>query len=640
MRPTATGLLCIILAVLGGPACQGKKPAGEPAASAASAAGWRVIGPGGGGSMFTPRVDPFNPRHVLLHCDMTGGYVTRDEGQSWRMFNFRSTIQDFVFDPATPGTVYAFNSGLYRSADGGTSWELVYPPPARIVAERMGLDHGNQYFETDDSLTRFCPLEAVCLDPGDARQIYAGCGAPRISQDSLPAVFLGDSVTVLYSADRGAGWRKTCRLTGRQMVGIFPGGWWDSPGRAVVVTDRAASLVSPDGSVSGSFPLPTGRVFAASGGRGESAAVIYLAREARGGDKGLAGGLYRSEDGGRSWRQCGIELFDTWTRTGRVPYFNTIEACRDHPENVYLSVRAYWQPRGDNPVLCYGVARSRDSGRSWQWVYFTDGSTVSHTEYRGGWMVESYGPGWEGNPHGIGVSPTDPEICYTADYGRASRTTDGGKTWEQVYGNRLPDGGWTTRGLDVTTCYGVHFDPFDPAHLFISYTDIGLFNSFTGGKSWLHSLKGVPEPWWNTCYWAEFDPEVRGRVWSVWGNGHDLPRLKMWRRPGFLESYQGGVAVSDDGGRSWRPQTNGIPPNTVCTHLSVDPSSLAGARTIYVCGTGRGVFKSTDSGESWRLVNEGIGPNRYTWRITLLPDGELLLVVMRALDDSGRVLPG
>jgi hypothetical protein len=45
---------------------------------------------------------------------------------------------------------------------------------------------------------------------------------------------------------------------------------------------------------------------------------------------------------------------------------------------------------------------------------------------------------------------------------------DGGASWQAVYSIRTPDGGWTTNGLDATTSYGVHFDPFDRRHMFIS----------------------------------------------------------------------------------------------------------------------------------------------------------------------------
>ena len=59
----------------------------------------RVIGPGGGGSMFNPTVSPHDKNTVLVSCDMTGAYITHDGGQSWRMFNLRGTVRFFAFDP-------------------------------------------------------------------------------------------------------------------------------------------------------------------------------------------------------------------------------------------------------------------------------------------------------------------------------------------------------------------------------------------------------------------------------------------------------------------------------------------------------------------------------------------------------------
>ena len=44
----------------------------------------------------------------------------------------------------------------------------------------------------------------------------------------------------------------------------------------------------------------------------------------------------------------------------------------------------------------------------------------------------------------------------------------------------------------------------------------------------------------------------------------------MWRR-NSPAGFNGGVARSDDGGRSWRVQNNGMP-QTAATHILRDPS--------------------------------------------------------------------
>ena len=134
---------------------------------------------------------------------------------------------------------------------------------------------------------------------------------------------------------------------------------------------------------------------------------------------------------------------------------------------------------------------------------------------RDAWLSDLFGPGWGGSPSEFGVAPSNPDICYGTDSGRTMRTIDGGKTWTGIYSKRQPDGNYATSGLDVTTSYGVHFDPFDLKRMFISYTDIGLFRSENGGKSWPGATQGVPRQWRNTTYWITFDPEIRGRVWGA-----------------------------------------------------------------------------------------------------------------------------
>jgi hypothetical protein len=187
--------------------------------------------------------------------------------------------------------------------------------------------------------------------------------------------------------------------------------------------------------------------------------------------------------------------------------------------------------------------------------------------------------------------------------------------------------------LDVTTNYGVIFDPFDLHRIFIPYTDIGLFRSEDGGKGWVSSTAGVPEEWVNTTYWIVFDPAVSGRVWGAMSGTHDLPRPKMWRRtsPG---KFKGGVALSEDGGKTWRPSNQGMP-QTAATHILLDTRSPAKARVLYVAGFGRGVFKSDNGGKSWRLRNDGISQkDPFAWRLAQDGHGVLYVIVARRSEDG------
>jgi len=244
-------------------------------------------------------------------------------------------------------------------------------------------------------------------------------------------------------------------------------------------------------------------------------------------------------------------------------------------------------------------------------------------------MEKSFDPGWGGSPIDLGVAPGNPDVCYAGDNGRGYKTGDGGKTWSQVYSRNNTDGSYSSSGLDVTTCYGIHFDPSDRNHFFICYTDIGLFHSFNGGKSWFHSITGVPREWQNTCYDLVFDPDVKGRVWSVWANAHDLPRTKMFGGGGRFDRFSGGVCISEDFGRNWKEASPGLPENAVCTGILLDKSSSAESRILYVSVFDRGIYKSTDGGSGWKPVNKGLGDNLYAWQVRQNANGRLFALFAR-----------
>ena len=173
----------------------------------------------------------------------------------------------------------------------------------------------------------------------------------------------------------------------------------------------------------------------------------------------------------------------------------------------------------------------------------------------------------------------------------------------------------------------------DPKRMFIAYTDIGLFRSENAGESWASATLGLPNDWVNTTYWIMFDPEVKGRVWGAMSYTHDLPRPKMWRRASPT-SYRGGVAISDDGGRTWSPSNQGMP-QTAATHILLDPTSPVHQRVLYITGFGRGVFKSTDGGKTWIMKNKGLAdPQPFAWRLARDMKGTLYLVVARRSEDG------
>jgi len=586
---------------------------------------WTVLGPGGGGAQFTPTISPHNTNRVLVGCDMTGSYVSDDGGGSWRMFNLRGRTRFFEFDPSSPDTIYAQGSGLWRTTDAGKTWNLVYPAPASITGISMPDDHAGE--RTVTSTGPAPAITALAIDPADSRTLIA-------------AFSMGRSMTQLrVSSDRGESWTMLRELAGWvRRIYIDP----RSPGsdRTIYTILANSVAVREKGGWREGPPAPGVDTFAdvsagflPEGGK----LIVYAVARASWKDGNLSGGILVTENGGETWRQAGADLVARMKLPAPAPDFPAVATSLRHPNVAYVSVGRIGI---DGGPPSFGVMKTTDLGRTWQFVRRE--SDAKSPDVDDGWVSERFGPGWGDNPLSLGVCPTNPDLCYATDYGRTLKSSDGGRTWMAAYTRKHPDGGWVSRGLDVTTCYGVHFDPFDPKRMFISYTDIGLFLSENAGASWTSAtVKGVPRPWVNTTYWVEFDPGIKGRMWAVMSGTHDLPRPKMWRR-GSPSGYQGGVCRSDDGGRTWTVTTEGMP-QTAATHILIDRRSPADARVLYVTGFGRGVFKSTDSGASWKQMNSGLPAKEpFAWRMAQDRDGVLYLIIARRSDDGaiGNELDG
>lgn len=615
---------------------------GPPAGGKPSGDRVTILGPGGGGAQYIPTISPHDPNLVFVRCDMTGAYVTEDGGRNWRLFNLRTVVQDFEFDPLRPGVVYAANSGLYRSQDRGRTWHLLYPRPEDVVREAMEGDHASHRFVTRDGMPD-AQIQKVRVDPVQPGRLYIALGPARE----------GDAaVRLLVSEDDGATWRLLGTVPGRRALAMFPGSWVQRPGELAVFTESAAARL---GAVAGSPPvtLPAEGLAAVEGGNGAEGPILYALPDSgrRGREDSAGETVFRSRDFGRSWEPALGNLHADVQAAGRPPRFQALAVSEQHPETAYLSAAAFWILENGLPQRHSGILKTASAGDRWEWVLSIAGGQVLSSNFRGGWLHRQLG--WFSSPTHLGVGPRHPEVVYGTDSGRTFKSSDGGATWEQLISRDFADGSATTRGLDVTTTYGVHFDPFDPKHIMITYTDIGLFHSFDGGRTWQHAIAGIPRQWRNTCYWLEFDPAVRGRIWSVWSNVHDLPRPKMFRSGNLVNGNQkGGVAVSGDGGRWWELLNTGVlgpdglhrdgmRPGAVPTHLVLDPQSPVEARTLYVADFGYGVWKTVDGGRTWQLKRDGIDPsNLNCWRLVRLPDGSLLLLVARGGLEGGQVIPG
>jgi len=564
------------------------------AVAAAGPEHWAVIGPGGGGAQFLPAISPHDPNVAFVACDMTGSYLTHDGGKSWRMFNLRGRTSLFAFDPATRGTMYAYGIGLFRSVDGGQRWSLVYPHPRDVRKVIISGDHAEESLDTVPGASG--QILALAVDPTDSKTLFA-------------AFRENGAVALKVSTNQGASWTAAATLDdGARAIYVDP----HSPhgNRTLYVAGNTKLAVRENGAWREGVPVPGGAIQSVSGGFPEHGGklAVYAA---------TPGGLRLSLDGGFSWRELlpGLGI-------------RAVAASLNHPESAYASYSGL--RRGAQTF--FGVAVTRDSGKTWSYLWHEANRPAANVD-QGGWIDPALGPDWGEHPLELAVSPDHPELCYATDMGRTLKTADGGNTWAAVYTRQSGASGYTTTGLNVTTAYGVHFDPFDARRMFISYTDIGLFRSDDGGASWRPSGRGVPRAWSNTTYWMEFDPQVKGRVWAVMSGTHDLPRPKMWRHTP-VERFRGGVCRSDDGGATWTPLTGGMA-QTAATHILLDRRSPKNARVLYVAGFGRGVYKSADGGATWTLKNNGLpGHEPFAWRLAQAGDGTLYVVIARRSEDG------
>jgi len=555
---------------------------------------------------------------------MTGTYLTTDGGQNYELVNFPNGASSFAYDPNDPAVIYIGATDLNKTTDYGKTFSRLFPKDDQILSETFEGDHANYALETVPN--------SIYRDVGDEKRIN------QVLVDPLNSkwIYFGVNNYFFTSVDSGASWQKialdnpveyiyTNKEDLADRVYIF-----SSDG--LTVFEKETRAVSQS-----SFPPDMKPAFSFSAGVSEKSqsAILYALHSdaslrANGGIASTS--LWSSKDLGKTWIICQDSIL--MNKNQSLPTYSKLATSEHNAEHVYIVASSYQEKKEDGSTKhWYGALKSTDAGLSWNWVWKGGGGSGKYGVRDGAdalnqqdaWVQEAFG-GEYIRFIDIGVSPNDPNVALLTDWYRVLKTTDGGNSWKEAYSDLQPGGGFRSRGLDVTTSYGVHFDPFDKNHIAISYTDIGFHHSFDGGKSWLRSIEGIPPSWVNTCYWMTFDPEIKNKIWSVWSNLHDFPRGKMTRDPSWKERGRGGVAMSMDGGKTWKPSSEGIGQNTPSTSIVLDGNSPANNRTLYVASYGKGVFKSLDEGHTWSEKNKGIEGSLAAFEITISPDGVLYLV--------------
>ena len=322
---------------------------------------------------------------------------------------------------------------------------------------------------------------------------------------------------------------------------------WELRGRVGSRLDAVVTRVIAD-------PRDTSRLFAA---------VWYRAA-------GAGGGVFQSQDAGRTWSLVG--LGDEEVRA--------LESAVSQPDDLVAGTRT-------------GVFRSTDGGKAWARI-----SPPGDAELR--------------NVDSLAIDPRDPETIYVGTYHLPWRTNNGGKTWHPISAGIIDDSDIMSLSVDAT----------NPERLYISACS-GIYRSENQGNQWI-KLQGVPyaarrtqaivqdtaapkifyagttEGLWVTRdsgeSWVRTTPKdwVVSSVAVLGSKGEEAGRL-------VLGTEGQGVQVSDDRGVTFSEANHGFA--HVVVRLLTGDQFEAGHLLMLTEQAGTQIQESWDEGESWAPVS-------------------------------------
>lgn len=553
---------------------------------------WTPVGLAGGGAMYSISGSPRDRNLMMLSCDMSGAYISRDGGCDWELIHHAmlrgNTTCPALFDPDKAGTIYAvdgYAGCLKVSTDAGRTWGRV--PGRAPWSGRMTLLYK------------------------DGAAFFAG----------------GENGTWL-SSDAFMTWTACAGIEGR-LIGICA----DRRSRNVYIagTDRGVFRSEDGGKVFRRIAqsLPARPLKSFAGGSDGRKTMLYVSVECRAEGGKLTGGIYASEDGGKTWQavmnpELNVETSRSskWAN-GDIAQYPFVLTTDRLPGRVY----AYCPGTSYYPPNHNTIYRSDDGGRKWKAVFYSDPRFKGQYNMEDDRITLAIGQRYQSEPYSVAVNPADPDMLMMTTDMFVYSTRDGGRTW-QVSQSALTrqDGrnrAWACNGLVVTTVWNYYTDPFEPMRHYICYTDIGFARSMDAGRTWI--WEGQRLPWRNTTYELAFDPAVKGLVWGAFSETHDIPNGNIISgRHGII--MKGGVGVSCDHGETW---TKADLPEAPCVSVIVDAASPKDNRTLYAALFEKGVYKSTDHGKTWVLKSKGLGSpgNMRVCRLILHKDGSLFCLV-------------
>ena len=540
-----------------------------------------------------------------------GVYKTTDGGETWELVLFvdeNTGAIDLAMDPNDPETLFAamyqrrrtawgFNgggpgSGIYRTTDGGSHWEELTEGLPDGDKGRIGLD----IYRGDGNLV-YAIVEA---DARRAGQGFGGGGG-------------GGKNGVYKSTDRGETWEQVSTVNNRPMyysqIRIDP----TDPER--LYTGGSSLYRSSDG----------GRTFTPDAAEGVHLDHHALWIDPSNSDHmilGSDGGVSYTRDRGENWyqhRNLPLAQFYEIGVDNRDPY----HVCGGLQDNgSWCAPSDTWSNQGIRTRDWYNVG----SGDGFYTVMHPDRPHVMFAESQGGNVTRVNLETMErvrmrpvGRPGGDGEDPDlrwnwntpivlsrhDPNTVYTGA-NIVFKSTDLGATWEAI----SPDLTWAidrdeleimgvpgTEPMmslhDGTSSYGnlitIAESPVDGAVLYAGSDDGRVHVTRDGGETWTDvtaGIPGLPEQTYVSRLVASH-ADV-GTVYASF-DGH---------RNDDFSTY---VYRSDDFGASWRSITTGLPENSVNV-IAQHPRSA----NLLFLGNEIGVYFSVNEGVSWNALSNNM----------------------------------
>jgi photosystem II stability/assembly factor-like uncharacterized protein len=276
-------------------------------------------------------------------------------------------------------------------------------------------------------------------------------------------------------------------------------------------------------------------------------------------------GVYKSVDGGKTWKNVG--LHDS-RAIGRVI------VDPNNPDIVFVA--ALGHPYGANTER--GIFRTLDGGKTWEKVLYKDensgGIDVAFDPHNSHIL---YGALWEARRTSWSLTSGGPGSGLY-------RSNDGGATWKQITEHGLPKGPYGKIGIAV----GANSDR---VYALIEATEGGLYRSDDAGDTW-ELVNGDRSFWQRAWYYMHViaDPQSPDTVYIAnvefyksTDGGHTFNKLKVphgdnhgqWIDPKdpnrMIVSNDGGVTLSLDGGKTWSREDN--QPTAQFYHVITDTRS-------------------------------------------------------------------